>query len=222
MGDTEYNVRLNASTDAVSELNRLPIRQTRGGMVYIGDVATVRDGFAVQSNIVNINGRRSALLTVLKNGGASTLDVVQRARKRLGEIKKQVPPELEMKPVLDQSIFVKAAIDSVLEEGAVAAVLTALMILVFLGSWRSTLIVAISIPLSIFSSIIVLGAMGQTLNVMTLGGLALAVGILVDDATVEIENIHRNVEEGPSSTAGTRSPPPPSSRPAPSASCSSR
>ena len=196
MGDTEYNVRLNASTDAVSELNRLPIRQTRGGMVYIGDVATVRDGFAVQSNIVNINGRRSALLTVLKNGGASTLDVVQRARKRLGEIKKQVPPELEMKPVLDQSIFVKAAIDSVLEEGAVAAVLTALMILIFLGSWRSTLIVAISIPLSIFSSIIVLGAMGQTLNVMTLGGLALAVGILVDDATVEIENIHRNVEEG--------------------------
>ena len=196
MGRQEYNVRLNASVPVVDDFNRMPIRQVNGATVYIGDVATVRDGFGVQTNIVNLNGRRSALLTVLKGGGASTLDVVERVKRRLAEVRKLVPPELEIKPLFDQSLFVRAAIGSVLKEGATAAVLTAAMILLFLGSWRSTLIVAISIPLSILTSIIVLGFLGQTMNVMTLGGLALAVGILVDDATVEIENIHRNVEEG--------------------------
>lgn len=196
MGDQEYNVQLNASVPTVDDFNRMPLRRINGAMVTIGDVATVRDGFAVQKNIVNLNGRRSALLTVLKGGGASTLDVVSRVKARLAEIRKQVPPELEIRPLFDQSLFVRAAIESVLKEGATAAFLTAAMILLFLGSWRSTLIVVLSIPLSILSSIIVLGLLGQTLNVMTLGGLALAVGILVDDATVEVENIHRNVEEG--------------------------
>ena len=162
-------------------------------MVYIRDVAQVRDGFAVQSNIVNQDGRRSTLITILKSGGASTLDIVKRVKAALPRIQATLPPELDLKQLFDQSLFVRAAVEGVVKEAVIAAGLTATMILLFLGSWRSTLIVALSIPLSILCSLIVMGAMGQTLNVMTLGGLALAVGILVDNATVEIENIHRNL-----------------------------
>ena len=160
------------------------------------DVAQVRDGFAVQTNIVSQNGTRAALLTVLKSANASTLDIIKRVREALPRIEATLPPALKITELFDQSLFVRAAIDGVLKEGLIAACLTALMILLFLGSWRSTLIVAVSIPLAIFSSIILLGALGETLNIMTLGGLALAVGILVDDATVEIENIHRNLGMG--------------------------
>src|SRR5215813_12153423 len=193
MGEREYTVRLNSSPDTVAELNDLPIKYVNGGMVYIRDVAQVRDGYAVQSNIVNQDGRRSTLVTILKSGGASTLDIVKRVRAALPRIQATLPPELDLKFLFDQSLFVRAAVEGVVKEAIIAAGLTATMILLFLGSWRSTLIVALSIPLSILCSIIVMGAMGQTLNVMTLGGLALAVGILVDDATVEIENIHRNL-----------------------------
>jgi len=193
MGEREYTVRLNSSPDTVAELNDLPIKYVNGGMVYIRDVAHVRDGYAVQSNIVNQDGRRSTLVTILKSGGASTLDIVKRVKDALPRIQATLPPELDLKYLFDQSIFVRAAVEGVVKEAIIAAGLTATMILLFLGSWRSTLIVALSIPLSILCSVIVMGAMGQTLNVMTLGGLALAVGILVDDATVEIENIHRNL-----------------------------
>ncbi|HWP46878.1 MAG TPA: efflux RND transporter permease subunit [Candidatus Limnocylindrales bacterium] len=193
MGEREYSIRLNSSPEVVDALNNLPIKQVNGATIYIRDVAQVRDGFAVQTNIVNQNGRRSTLLTILKSGGASTLDIVNRVKQRLPSIQATLPPELELKYLFDQSIFVRAAIDAVVKEAVIAACLTALMILLFLGSWRSTLIVAISIPLSILCSILVLSFLGQTLNIMTLGGLALAVGILVDDATVEIENIHRNL-----------------------------
>jgi multidrug efflux pump subunit AcrB len=193
MGTREYSVRLNSSPETVEALNDLPIKSVNGAMVYIRDVAQVRDGFAVQSNIVNTNGRRSALLTILKSGGASTLDIVNRVKDALPRIKATLPPELDLSYLFDQSLFVRAAIDGVVKEAIIAACLTATMILLFLGSWRSTLIVALSIPLSILCSIIVMSACGQTLNVMTLGGLALAVGILVDDASVEIENIHRNL-----------------------------
>src|SRR6266487_1591413 len=186
IGDREYNVRLNSSPEVLQVLNDLPIKQVNGAVVYIRDVAQVRDGFAVQTNIVAQNRIRSALLTVLKSASASTIDIIKR-------VKEALPKELEMMQLFDQSIFVRAAINGVLREGVIAACLTALMILLFLGNWRSTLVVATSIPLSILSSIIVLGALGQTMNIMTLGGLALAVGILVDDATVEIENIHRNL-----------------------------
>ena len=177
-------------------LNDLPIKQVNGAMVYIRDVANVRDGFAVQTNIVSQNRIRSALLTVLKSANASTLDIIKRVKDVLPRIKATLPPELDITQLFDQSVFVRAAINGVLKEGVIAACLTALMILLFLGSWRSTLVVATSIPLSILCSIIILGALGQTLNIMTLGGLALAVGILVDDATVEIENIHRNLATG--------------------------
>jgi CzcA family heavy metal efflux pump len=193
MGEREYTVRLNSSPDTVAELNDLPIKYVNGGMVYIRDVAQVRDGNAVQSNIVNQDGRRSTLVTILKSGSASTLDIVKRVKAALPRIQATLPPELDLKLLFDQSLFVRAAVEGVVKEAGIAAGLTATMILLFLGSWRSTLIVALSIPLSILCSIIVMGAMGQTLNVMTLGGLALAVGILVDDATVEIENIHRNL-----------------------------
>ncbi len=195
MGEREYSIRLNSSPEVVDALNNLPIKQVNGATIYIRDVAQVRDGFAVQTNIVNQNGRRSSLLTILKSGGASTLDIVNRVKQRLPSIQATLPPELELKYLFDQSIFVRAAIDAVVKEAIIAACLTALMILLFLGSWRSTLVVAISIPLSILCSIIVLSFLGQTLNIMTLGGLALAVGILVDDATVEIENIHRNLRQ---------------------------
>src|SRR6266403_967030 len=193
IGDREYNVRLNSSPELLQALNDLPIRQVNNAMVYIRDVAHVRDGFAVQTNIVAQNRTRSALLTVLKSASASTLDIISRVKAALPRIKATLPPELDITQLFDQSIFVRAAINGVLKEGVIAACLTAFMILLFLGSWRSTLVVATSIPLSILCSVIVLSALGQTLNLMTLGGLALAVGILVDDATVEIENIHRNL-----------------------------
>jgi multidrug efflux pump subunit AcrB len=193
IGDREYNVRLNSSPELLQALNDLPIKQVNNAMVYIRDVAHVRDGFAVQTNIVAQNRVRSALLTVLKSASASTLDIISQVKAALPRIKATLPPELDITQLFDQSIFVRAAINGVVKEGVIAACLTALMILLFLGSWRSTLVVATSIPLSILCSVIVLSALGQTLNLMTLGGLALAVGILVDDATVEIENIHRNL-----------------------------
>src|SRR5438034_3268367 len=193
IGDREYNVRLNSSPEVLQVLNDLPIKQVNGAVVYIRDVAQVRDGFAVQTNIVAQNRIRSALLTVLKSASASTIDIIKRVKEALPRIQATLPKELEMTQLFDQSIFVRAAINGVLREGVIAACLTALMILLFLGNWRSTLVVATSIPLSILCSIIILGALGQTMNIMTLGGLALAVGILVDDATVEIENIHRNL-----------------------------
>ena len=193
IGDREYNVRLNSSPELLQTLNDLPIKQVNNAMVYIRDVAHVRDGFAVQTNIVAQNRVRSALLTVLKSASASTLDIISRVKAALPRIKATLPPELDITQLFDQSIFVRAAINGVVKEGVIAACLTALMILLFLGSWRSTLVVATSIPLSILCSVIILSALGQTLNLMTLGGLALAVGILVDDATVEIENIHRNL-----------------------------
>ncbi len=192
-GEREYHVRMNSSPEIAEELNNLPIRLIKGTPIYIRDVAQVRDGYAVQTNIVRNNGSRSALMTVLRNGNASTLDVVARVKKQLPAILATLPPELKVQLLFDQSIFVRASINGVVREATIAATLTALMILMFLGSWRSTVIVAVSIPLSILVSIMVLRLMGETLNVMTLGGLALAVGILVDDATVEIENIHRNM-----------------------------
>ncbi|MEH2035191.1 efflux RND transporter permease subunit [Nostoc sp.] len=196
LGDREYSVRLNSSPQVLDALNNLPIKQINGTVIYIRDVAQVHDGFAVQNNIVRRDGRRSSLLTILKSGSASTLDVVARVKERLPKIQATLPKELDLEILFDQSIFVKASIHGVLTEGLIAACLTAAMILLFLGSWRSTLIVAISIPLSILCSIIALKLIGQTLNIMTLGGLSLAVGILVDDATVEIENIHRNLGQG--------------------------
>ncbi|MEH2079019.1 MAG: efflux RND transporter permease subunit [Nostoc sp.] len=196
LGDREYSVRLNSSPQVLEALNNLPIKQINGTIIYIRDVAQVHDGFAVQNNIVRRDGKRSSLLTILKNGSASTLDVVARVKERLPKIQATLPKELDLEILFDQSIFVKASIHAVLTEGLIAACLTAAMILLFLGSWRSTLIVAISIPLSILCSIITLRLIGQTLNIMTLGGLSLAVGILVDDATVEIENIHRNLGQG--------------------------
>jgi multidrug efflux pump subunit AcrB len=196
IGDREYNVRLNSSPELLETLNDLPIKQVNGAMVYIRDVANVRDGFAVQTNIVAQNRIRSALLTVLKSASASTLDIIKRVKEALPRIQATLPKELQISQLFDQSIFVRASINGVLREGVIAACLTALMILLFLGNWRSTLVVATSIPLSILCSVIVLGALGETLNIMTLGGLALAVGILVDDATVEIENIHRNLAMG--------------------------
>jgi len=196
MGDKQYIVRVNASAQSIAALNDIPIRQVGGTTVYLHDVAHVRDGWAVQQNLVHANGRRSVLLTIIKNGDASTLDVVKRVKAALPSIQKAAPPGMEIKLLFDQSVFVQNAINSVLREGAIAAGLTALMILVFLGSWRSTIVVMVSIPLSILTSLAVLAALGQTINTMTLGGLALAVGILVDDSTVTIENTHRLLEEG--------------------------
>ena len=195
MGEREYNVRLNSSPQEVDALNDLPIRQINGATVYIRDVAHVRDGTAVQQNIVRLNGQRSALLPILKNGSASTLDIISRLKGTLPRIMRTLPGNLEVKQLFDQSLFVRASIKGVVREAVIAALLTGLMILLFLGSWRSTLIVCISIPLSIMTSLIVLYLLNETINVMTLGGLALAVGILVDDATVEIENIHRNLAQ---------------------------
>jgi CzcA family heavy metal efflux pump len=196
LGPREYRVSLNSSPDAVAALNDLPVKYVNGAVVYVRDVAHVRDGFAVQTNIVREDGRRSVLLTVIKKGGASTLTIVKQLKQMLPSIRSSAPPGLEIKELFDQSLFVRAAITGVLTEGAIAALLTGVMILLFLGSWRSTLVVITSIPLSILTSVTILSALGHTLNVMTLGGLALAVGILVDDATVEIENIHRNLGLG--------------------------
>lgn len=195
MGEREYSVRLNSSPDTIEGLNNIPIKQVNGAMVYIRDVAHVRDGYGVQVNIVRKEGKRSTLITILKNGGASTLDIVERVKRALPRIQATLPSELKIQLLFDQSLFVRASLNGVVKEALIAACLTAAMILLFLGSWRSTFIVAISIPLSILCSVIVLNLLGQTLNIMTLGGLALAVGILVDDATVEIENIHRNLAQ---------------------------
>jgi len=196
LGDKQFIVRVNATAPSIEALNRLPIKQVGQTTVYLSDVAHVRDGWAVQQNIVRAEGKRSVLLTIIKNGNASTLDVVNRVKAALPDIQKAAPPGMDIHLLFDQSVFVQNAITSVLHEGAIAAGLTALMILIFLGSWRSTLVVMVSIPLSILTSIAVLSALGQTINTMTLGGLALAVGILVDDSTVTIENTHRLLEEG--------------------------
>jgi multidrug efflux pump subunit AcrB len=198
IGKREYDVLFNGNTDTIQAINNLPLKQVNGTTIYIRDVANVHDGYTPQVNMVVSNGIKAALLPVLKNGDASTLDVVSRVLKSLPGIAATLPQDLQIKPLFDQSVFVSSALDEVFREGAIAGGLTAAMILLFLGSWRSTLVVATSIPLSICTSIIVLHALGQTINIMTLGGLALAVGILVDDATVEIENIHRNLGLGKS------------------------
>jgi multidrug efflux pump subunit AcrB len=196
IGTYEYQVDMNGSPQTVAELNDLPVKAIGGSTIYVRDVANVRDGFPPQTNIVRVDGKRSALLSIQKNGNASTLDIIAGIKALLPQILAGLPPTLEVKPLSDQSIFVKASINGVIKEGIIAACLTGFMILVFLGSWRSTLIIAVSIPLSILTSLIILSALGQTINIMTLGGLALAVGILVDDATVEIENINRNLDQG--------------------------
>ncbi len=194
MGDKEFVVRSNSSPTDIAALNDLPIRASNGAVVYVKDVAQVHMGYAEQTNIVRQNGKRSALLTVLKNGDTSTLDIVSQTKAMIPRLTAGLG-NLKITPLFDQSIFVKTSINEVVREATIAALLTGLMILLFLGSWRSTLIVCISIPLSIATSLIILSALGETINVMTLGGLALAVGILVDDATVEIENTHRNMAE---------------------------
>lgn len=196
IGQLEYDVELNGSPRTVQELNDLPIKTQNGATIYIRDVAHVRDGFPPQTNIVRSDGTRGALMSILKNGNESTIDIVNGIRNMLPTVLSGLPPELRITPLADQSIFVKASISGVVREAVIAACLTAIMILVFLGSWRSTLIIAVSIPLSILCSLFTLSALGETINIMTLGGLALAVGILVDDATVEIENINRNFEMG--------------------------
>jgi multidrug efflux pump subunit AcrB len=195
IGTQEYQVRLNTSPDAVKMMNDMPIKSINGRTVYVRDVANVRDGFQVQTNVVHTDGKPGVLLSILKHGNASTLDVVKGVRDALPAAQASMPKELVVTPLFDQSVFVRASVEGVVKEAIIAAGLTGLMILLFLGSWRSTLIVVISIPLSILVSIIILYFLGETLNVMTLGGMALAVGILVDDATVEIENIHRNLHQ---------------------------
>ncbi len=198
LGSTQYPIRLNSSPDAIETLSRIPVKIVNGAPVLLRDVAYVRDGFAVQQNVVRENGRRSVLQTILKNGNASTLSVVNLVKSMLPQIRAAAPPDMKFTALFDQSIFVANAIFDVVREGAIAATLTGLMILAFLGSWRSTLIVMISIPLAVLSSLAVLAALGETINLMTLGGLALAVGVLVDDATVAIENTYRLFEEGKS------------------------
>ena len=198
IGGKEYNVDIpNAAPQTIADLNRIPIKTVGNTTIYMKDVAWVRDGFPPQTNVVRVNGQRSVLLTIQKAGDASTLKVISGIKTLLPQIATTVPRQMKMKPLADQSVFVLGAINGVVREALIAACLTALMILIFLGSWRSTLIIATSIPLAILTSIIVLSLIGQTINIMTLGGLALAVGILVDDATVEVENINRNREEEP-------------------------
>ncbi|HZP63124.1 MAG TPA: efflux RND transporter permease subunit [Terriglobales bacterium] len=196
IGQFEYNVDINSAPQTIAELNQIPIKTIGNTTIYIHDVAWVRDGFPPQTNIARVNGQRASLLTVLKIGNASTLDIVSGIKSLLPTIQASLPKELKVQPLGDQSLFVRASIDGVLREATIAACLTGLMILIFLGNWRSTVIIAVSIPLSILTSVIVLSALGETINIMTLGGLALAVGILVDDATVEIENINRNLSQG--------------------------
>jgi multidrug efflux pump subunit AcrB len=195
IGDKEYTVRTNSIPATVDELNTIPIKYQNGATVLVKDVGQVRDAFAVQQNIVRQNGLRAVLLTVIKNGNASTLDVVNGVKAALATARAAAPPGLNINELFDQSVFVKASVEGVVREGAIAAALTALMILLFLGSWRSTLIVLISIPLAILASLVALYFLGHTLNIMTLGGLALAIGILVDDSTVTIENTHRLLTE---------------------------
>ncbi len=196
MGLFEFNVETNGSPLDVNDLNDIPIKVANGATIFVRDVAHVRDGFPPQTNIVRSDGQRGSLMTVLKNGNTSTLDIVKGIRGLLPQVAATLPEALKITPIADQSIFVRASINGVVREAIIAACLTAIMILIFLGSWRSTIIIAVSIPLSILCSIITLSALGETINIMTLGGLALAVGILVDDATVEIENINRNLEMG--------------------------
>jgi multidrug efflux pump subunit AcrB len=196
IGALQYQVSMNGSPDTISEINSLPIKTQNGTTIYIRDVAHVRDGYSPQTNMVRQDGLRGTLITIMRNGGASTLDIVHDVKDTLQKIKPTLPTDLDIKGLFDQSLFVRASIEGVLREALTAACLTAAMILLFLGNWRSTLIIAISIPLSILCSVITLSALGETMNIMTLGGLALAVGILVDDATVEIENIDRNLAQG--------------------------
>ncbi len=195
MGDRQYVVRTNATPPNIAGLNDIPIKSVNGAMVFVRDIGQVHDGWLVQQNIVREDGKRSVLLSIIKNGNASTLAVVNGVREALKTLRAAAPPGLKIGELLDQSVFVREAVQGVAREGLIAAGLTALMILLFLGSWRSTLVVMISIPLSILSSLVVSFAMGHTLNTMTLGGLALAVGILVDDSTVTIENTHRLLTE---------------------------
>ncbi|WP_136162782.1 efflux RND transporter permease subunit [Sphingomonas flavalba] len=196
IGDYQYAVRLNNAPDSVEQLNALPVKVVDGATIAMRDVAHVRDGASPQTNIVHVDGNRSVLITILKNGAASTLAVVDGIKNLLPKLQESLPETLRIKPIGDQSVFVKAAVSGVVHEGAIAAALTSLMILLFLGSWRSTVIIALSIPLAVLAAVAALSAFGQTFNVMTLGGLALAVGILVDDATVTIENINWHLEQG--------------------------
>jgi CzcA family heavy metal efflux pump len=196
MGQLEYNVEMNGTPQTIPELNDLPVKTVNGSTLYMRDVAHIRDGFAPQTNVVRQDGNRGALMSIYKIGGASTLDIVKGIKNIVIQAQQALPPELKVTALFDQSLFVRASIYGVIREGAIAAALTALMILIFLGDWRPTIVILISIPLSVFVSIILLGAIGETINIMTLGGLALAVGILVDDATVEIENIERNLAMG--------------------------
>src|ERR1700678_1201744 len=196
MGHLDYPVETNSAPTSIEALNNLPIKTVNGATIYIRDIGNVRDGFPPQTNIVRVDGQRSSLLSIQKTGNSSTLDIIANVRAQLPSILAQLPPALRITPIADQSVFVRAAISGVVREAIIAACLTAAMILIFLGSWRSTLIIAVSIPLSVLCSLLMLSALGETINIMTLGGLALAVGILVDDATVEIENINRNLEEG--------------------------
>jgi CzcA family heavy metal efflux pump len=196
IGPTEYDVRPNGTPRTLDDLAGVPIKQVNGTTIFLRDVATVADGFSFQTNVVRQDGKRGVLISVLKNGNSSTLDVVKGVRALLPRVQSTLPPQLKLTPLGDQSVFVRAAVEGVIREAIIAAALTAVMILVFLGSWRSTIIIAISIPLSILTSVIILGLIGETINTMTLGGLALAVGILVDDATVTIENIERYLEDG--------------------------
>lgn len=196
IGSLEYTLQLNSAPSAIADIGRIPVKVVNGTTVLLSDVAQVRDGSAPQTNIVHVDGGRSVLMTVLKNGSTSTLAIVDGVREKLDQMRSALPEALKVLPINDQSIFVRAAVQGVALEGAIAAVLTSLMILLFLGSWRPTVIIAVSIPLSILGAIVALAALGQTLNLMTLGGLALAVGILVDDATVTIENINWHLEQG--------------------------
>ncbi|HET9407589.1 MAG TPA: efflux RND transporter permease subunit [Candidatus Sulfotelmatobacter sp.] len=196
LGPLEYDVEMNGTPRTIEELNELPVKTTNGSTLYMRDVAHIRDGFAPQTNIVRQDGNRGALMSIYKNGKASTLQIVAGTKNVVEQAAQALPPALKITSLFDQSLFVRASIEGVLREGLIAAALTACMILIFLGDWRPTIVISISIPLSIFVSVILLGAIGQTINIMTLGGLALAVGILVDDATVEIENIERNLALG--------------------------
>ena len=196
IGSLEYQVEMNGNPQTIAELNDLPVKTVNGSTIYMRDVAHIRDGFAPQTNIVHMDGVRGALMSMLKVGSASTITIVDGVKRMAQLASQSLPPEMKITALFDQSLFVRASIRGVIVEGLTAAVLTAAMILLFLGDWRPTIVISISIPLSIFVSILVLSALGQTINIMTLGGLALAVGILVDDATVEIENIERNLAQG--------------------------
>src|SRR3982075_2004762 len=196
LGTLEYNVEMNGSPQTVQELNELPVKNVNGATIYMKEVAHVRDGFSPQTNIVLSNGQRGVLMSIYKTGSASTIEIVDKVKQMLDYNKASVPEGMRISTFFDQSLYVRASIQGVIREAIIAACLTAVMILLFLGNWKSTLIIAVSIPLSILVSILCLSALGQTINIMTLGGLALAVGILVDDATVEIENINRNLAMG--------------------------